>query len=72
MLHIKIKVKTDCDREEVTKKGDDLYHVSLKEPAERGMANGKLVALMKDLYPGKVVKIVSGHHKSAKLMEVGD
>jgi uncharacterized protein YggU (UPF0235/DUF167 family) len=68
---IKVRVTTDAPAEKVVKKTDDLYLVSVREPAERGMANGKVVLLLKDLYPGKIVKIVSGHHKSSKIIEIG-
>ncbi len=38
-MFIKIKVKTGSRTEKVEKKSDDLYLVSVKEKAERNMAN---------------------------------
>jgi uncharacterized protein YggU (UPF0235/DUF167 family) len=69
---IKVRVTTDAPAEKVVKKADDLYAVSVREPAERGMANGKVIQLFKDLNPGKVVRIVSGHHRSSKIIEIGE
>jgi uncharacterized protein YggU (UPF0235/DUF167 family) len=67
---IKVRVTTDAPAESIVKKTDDLYVVSVREPAELGMANGKVIQLLKDLNPGKIVRIVSGHHKSSKIIEI--
>ena len=69
---IKVKVETDSKFEKIKRISPEKYIISVREPAERGMANGKVIQLLKDLNPGKVVKIVSGHHRSSKIIEIGD
>jgi uncharacterized protein YggU (UPF0235/DUF167 family) len=69
-MFIKIKVKTGSRTEKVEKKADDLYFVSVKEEAERNMANGRVLQLFRDLYPKKSIKLIKGHHSPAKIVEV--
>ena len=68
---IKVRVTPDARAEKVVKKADDLYVVSVREPAERGEANERVLQLLKKEYPGKRVKIVSGHLKGSKIVEIG-
>ena len=68
---IKVRVTTDARAEKVVKKADDLYVVSVKEKAERNMANRRVVEIIKEKNPGKRVVLVSGHHKPGKIVEVG-
>ena len=42
-MFIKIKVTTDARAEKVVKKSDDLYAVSVHQPAERGEANERVL-----------------------------
>ena len=69
-MFIKIKVKTGSRTEKVEKKADDLYLVSVKEKAERNLANGRVLKIMREIFPGKSVKLVKGHHSSSKMIEV--
>ncbi|MDE1974994.1 MAG: DUF167 domain-containing protein [Patescibacteria group bacterium] len=69
-MHIKIKVKTSSRTEKVEKRGKDAFTVSVREPAERGEANDRVIRLLRRRFPGRSVKLVSGHHKSSKIAEV--
>ncbi|MDE2188263.1 MAG: DUF167 domain-containing protein [Patescibacteria group bacterium] len=69
-MFIKIKVKTGAKTEKVEKKSDDLYFISVKEKAERGMANRRVLGIVRGLFPGRSVKLVKGHHSPAKIVEV--
>lgn len=69
---IKVRVTVDARAEKVVKKSDDLYAVSVREAAERGEANGRVLELLKSMFPGKRVKLISGHHKPGKIIEVGE
>jgi len=69
-MFIKIKVKTSAKSEKVEKKSDDLYWVSVKEKAERNMANRRVLRIMREMFPGKSVKLVKGHQSPAKIVEV--
>jgi uncharacterized protein YggU (UPF0235/DUF167 family) len=67
---IKVRVTVDARAERVVRKSDDLYAVSVREPAERGEANERVLELLKSMFPGKSVKLISGHHKPGKIVEV--
>ena len=69
---IKVRVTPDARAEKVVKKADDLYVVSVRESAERGQANERILELLKEKYPGKSVRIVSGHLKPGKIIEIGE
>ena len=70
-MFIKIKVKTGSRTEKVEKKGIVFTFVSVKEEAERNMANRQVLRIMREMLPGKSVKLVKGHQKSpAKIVEV--
>ena len=69
---IKVRVTPDARAEKVVKKTDDLYVVSVREPAERGEANGRVLDILKKIYPRKEVKLISGHLKRSKIIEIGE
>ena len=69
-MYIKVRVTTEARTEKIVKKGDDLYVVSVCESPERGMANKRVLEILKKEYPGMSLKIVSGHHKPSKIVEV--
>jgi uncharacterized protein YggU (UPF0235/DUF167 family) len=70
-MFIKIKVKTGSRTEKVEKKADDLYFVSVKEEAERNMANERVLEIFRSLYPKQSVKLVKGQRSPAKIICVG-
>ena len=73
-MYIKVRVKTKAKEEKVVRKSDDHFEISVKEPAERNLANNRvreLVAANFSLSIGKV-RIISGHHSPSKILSVGD
>ena len=68
---IKVRVTVDARAEKVVKKADDLFLVSVRQSAERGEANERVLELLKLEYPGNVVRLVSGHHRPSKIIEIG-
>ena len=67
---IKVRVTADARAEKVVRKTDDHFLVSVKEPAERNMANKRVLQILRSLYPKKSVKLVKGHRNPAKIVEV--
>ena len=67
---IKVRVTADARAEKVVRKSDDHFLVSVKEPAERNMANKRVLQIFRGLYPKKSVKLVKGHQSPAKIVEV--
>ncbi len=71
-MYIKVHVVAGAKKELVTKRGPDSYDISVREPAERNLANRRvleLVARELGLSVGKV-RIVSGHHSPSKILSV--
>jgi len=71
-MYIKVHVVTGAKKELITKKANDLYDVAVREPAERNMANRRILELVAgklDIPVGKL-RIVSGHHSPSKILAV--
>jgi uncharacterized protein YggU (UPF0235/DUF167 family) len=71
-MYIKIKVNAGAKKESFEKISEDHFACSVKEKAERNMANGRvreLVALHFGVPTGKT-KIISGHHSPSKIFSV--
>ncbi len=71
-MYIKVHVVTGAKKEFVTRRGNDSYDVSVRELAERNMANRRVVELVAQdlgIVAGKI-RIVSGHHSPSKILAV--
>lgn len=71
-MYIKVRVTAGAKKELFEKKSDDHFAVAVKEPAERNMANKRvieLVALHFAVPPGGV-RLISGHHSPGKILDV--
>ncbi|MFC1721201.1 DUF167 domain-containing protein [Patescibacteria group bacterium] len=73
-MYIKVKVKAGMKRESFEKKSDDHFEISVKEKAERNMANRRVIELVAEHFtiPEKEIRIISGHHHPGKLLRVGE
>lgn len=71
-MYIKVRVITDAPKEVVQKEADDHYVVYIREPAERGLANKRILEIIRSIYPHMPVRIVNGHHSPSKLVLVGN
>ena len=71
-MYIKVHVIASAKKELVMRKGSDSYDISVREPAERNMANKRVLELVTrdmGLLPGSA-RIVSGHHSPSKILSV--
>lgn len=71
-MYVKVKVFAGTRKEQVKEVGDNRYEIHVKEPAERNMANSRIIALVAGIYKvnKKAVKIFSGHHSPSKLLSI--
>jgi uncharacterized protein YggU (UPF0235/DUF167 family) len=71
-MYIKVKVQTGAKREVVTKKSDDHYLISVREPAERNLANTRIREIISSLFniSVKSVHIISGHQSPSKIISI--
>ncbi len=68
-IHIKSHPKS---KDEMFKKlKESHYEIWLKEPAERNLANKKIIEIIRLNFPNaKKVTLVSGHHSRSKLFSI--
>jgi len=71
-MYIKIRVIAGAKREVVTEESADHFKISVKEPAERNLANARVLEIVRAKFSGKNVQIVNGHHSPSKLLVVDD
>lgn len=68
---VKIKAKTEAKEEKFIKKSEDSFEIHVKEPAERGQANKKIVELLRKHFKGyNKIKIIKGHHSPSKIISL--
>ncbi len=73
-MYIKVVAKTQAKKESLIKKSKDHFLISVKEKAERNMANKRIIeilALFFEVQKGKI-RIINGHHHPHKLIVVED
>jgi uncharacterized protein YggU (UPF0235/DUF167 family) len=74
MPYIHVKVSAGVGKESFKKKKEDHFEISVRERAERNMANTRVLALVAEHFkiPAKKVRIVNGHHHPSKLLIIED
>ncbi len=71
-MYIHLKVKAGSKKEVFEKVSEDHFTVSLKEKAERNMANKKACELVAEYFkiPIGKVRMISGHHSPSKILSL--
>jgi len=69
-MYIKIHVETDAKDEKIEKLSEDRYDISVREPAEENRANERILEIMRHIYKDMRIRIVNGHHASAKIISL--
>lgn len=73
-MFIHVKVRSDSKKEEFNQKSDNHFEISVREKAERNMANNKVVELVANHFnlSKSHVHIINGHHSPSKLLSIND
>lgn len=73
-MYIKVQVNPGAKKERVQKIKDDQYLIDVREKAERGMANRRIVQIATKIFDVKSggVRIVSGHKNQSKIISIPD
>ncbi|MFA5737108.1 MAG: DUF167 domain-containing protein [Candidatus Paceibacterota bacterium] len=73
-MHIKARVLTNAKKDEVTELAPDVLVVSVRVKPERNEANRRVIELIAAhlAISAKQIRIISGHHSPAKILEVID
>jgi len=71
-MYIKVKVQAGAKREVITKKSKDSYIISVKEPAERNLANKRICQIIASLFNVSIknVRIINGHQNPSKMLSI--
>ncbi len=82
-MYIKIEVTAGAKSETVEKVAPDLFRISVREKAERNMANRRVLELVRREFGrtppkpsatergrGVLAKIISGHHSPHKIVSI--
>jgi len=70
--YIHVKVSAGVRKEEFSQKSKDHFEISVREKAERNMANTRVLELIAEHFkvPVSKVRIINGHHHPSKLLVV--
>lgn len=71
-MYIKVKVIAGAKQEKIEKVKENQFKISVKEKAERNMANQRLIEILATefLIPVSKIRIVSGHHHPSKIFSI--
>ena len=71
-MYIKVNVIAGAKKEIFKVKSKDHFDISVKEKAERNMANSRVIELVAEHFklPKNKVRIINGHHHPSKLLVV--
>ena len=71
-MYIHVKVSAGAGKESWKQKSPDHFEISVKEKAERNLANNRVLALVAKHFkvPVNKVRIVNGHRHPSKLLIV--
>lgn len=69
-MYLKLKVVPDSREEKIEQLKEDEYRIWVKAPAENNHANTRVLEIIRDIHPGKRVRLVSGHTSPSKIVSV--
>jgi len=71
-MYIKVRVQAGVKKETFHKKSEDHFEISVKQKAERNMANTRVLELIAGHFnmPQGKVRIINGHHSPSKMLSV--
>lgn len=74
MKYIHCKVTAGVKKEVFKQKSEDHFEISVKEKAERNMANARVLELVAEYFKVSVnkVRIINGHKHPSKLLIIED
>lgn len=71
-MYVYVKVKAGQKKETSIEIGDNRFQFSVKEKAEKNLANNRVIALLKEYYNTENIRLINGHHSPSKMFAVGE
>ncbi|MEI6659953.1 MAG: DUF167 domain-containing protein [bacterium] len=71
-MYIRVNAIAGAKKESIEKVGENCYDISVREPAERNLANARIRTLLaRELsFPEKFVRLISGHQSPHKIFSI--
>jgi len=71
-MYVRVAVTPGAKKERVEARGEDELLIAVKEPAERNLANKRVIEIVAAEYGVRTgaVRIISGHHSPRKILSV--
>ncbi|HPK14249.1 MAG TPA: DUF167 domain-containing protein [Candidatus Paceibacterota bacterium] len=71
-MFLKIRAKVNAKKENVVKKDDQTFIITVREKAERNEANRRICQIIADFYSLNIEKvhIIKGHKSPSKLLKI--
>ncbi len=69
---IKVKVEPGSKVEEFREEAPESFVISVREKAEKGRANKRVLELLRIRFPARPIKMLAGGTSSHKIFEVGE
>lgn len=69
-MFIKIRAITDAPKEVIQKEAENHFVIYIREPAERNLANKRILEIMRTEYPNTNIKMIKGHRSPSKIVEI--
>ncbi len=71
-MYVKVRATAGSKKEKIEKSSKDHFKISVKEKAERNMANTRIREVLAEyfLLPIGKIRLISGHHSPSKIFSV--
>lgn len=70
VMYIKVLVTPNSKKESFIQVSEDSFELAINEKAEMNQANNRVLEVFRKQFPGKNVKIISGHHSPHKILDI--
>lgn len=70
IIHLRVKVRAGARALSIIENTKGQLEISVRELAERGEANKKVIEVLRDRFKGKKVTLIKGHHSPNKIFGI--
>lgn len=72
-MYIRVRVTASARKERIVREDADTFYISVREPAERNLANHRIAEILacELSVPLSSIRLLTGHHSSSKMYSVG-
>lgn len=70
-MYLKLTVQPGAGKEVVEKIDEENYKIWIRQEAENGQANKRVVKILSEMFPNKQIRIVTGMRSFKKLVKIG-